>query len=83
VGISGIYLPEVAALRTSLASRTVFEVLGLDLGFESQVLGLGIEPSRSSKIGLSSVDDNSFLPAFKSYIFTRCKIVIVSFKTQE
>jgi len=39
------------------ASRTVFEVLGL----ESQVLGLDLEPFRSSKIGLSSVEDSSFL----------------------
>jgi len=50
----------VAALRTS--SRTVFEILGL----ESQVLGF--EPSSSSKIGLSSVDDSSFLLLFKSCI---------------
>jgi len=52
-------LPEVAA------SRTVFEALGL----ESQVLGL--ESSRSSKIGLSSVDDSSFLLPFKSYIYLK------------
>jgi len=55
---------EVAASRASLASRTVFEVLGLGLG--SQVLGL--EPSKSSRIGLSSVEDSSFLLPFKSYI---------------
>jgi len=46
-----------------LASRTVFEVLGL--GLESQVLGLGLEPSKSSKIGLSSFEDSSFLLPFK------------------
>jgi len=40
----------------SLASRTVFEVLGL----ESHVLGLGLEPIVSSKIGLSLVEDSSF-----------------------
>jgi len=61
---------EVAALWTCLASRTssrtVFEVLGL--GLESQVLGLGLEPSRSPKIGLSSVEDSSFLLPFKSYM---------------
>jgi len=39
-----------------------FEVLGL----KSQVLGLGLEPSRSSKIGLSSVEDGSFLLPLKS-----------------
>jgi len=50
------------------ASRTVFEVLGLGLGLESQVLGLGLEPSRFSKIGLSLVEDSSFLLPFKSYI---------------
>jgi len=55
-------LPEVAAMRISLALRTVFEVFGL----EGQVLGL--KPSRSSKIGRSSVEDSSFLLPFKSYI---------------
>ena len=34
-------LPEVESSRTSLASRTHFEVLGL----EGQVLGLGLEAS--------------------------------------
>jgi len=52
----------------SLASRTspriVFEVLDL----EGQVLGLALELSRSSKIGLSSVEDY-FLLKLLSYIF--------------
>jgi len=56
------YRAEVAA------SKTIFEVLGLGLGLESQVLGLGLEPSKSSKIGRSSVEDSSFLLPFKSYI---------------
>jgi len=49
------------------ASRTVFEDLGL--GLKSQVLGidLGLEPSRSSKIGLFSVEDSSILLPFNSY----------------
>jgi len=39
----------MTASRTSLASRTVFEILGLSLGLENQVLGLGLglELSRS------------------------------------
>ena len=37
-------LPEVESSRTSLASRTHFEVLGF--GLEGQVLGLGLEVSR-------------------------------------
>jgi len=52
------------SLATRTSSRTVSEVLGL--GFEDQVLG--VESSRPSKFGLSSVEDSSFYLAFKSYI---------------
>ena len=43
-----ILTPEVES------SRTHFEVLGLGLGLEGQVLGLGLEASSPRKLGLSS-----------------------------
>jgi len=46
--------------------RTVLKSLAL--ASKDQVLGLGLEPSKSSKIGPSSVEDCSFLLSFKSYI---------------
>jgi len=49
---------EVESSRMSLASRTVLKVLGLEL-------------SRPSKIGLSSVENSSFYLALKSFIFSK------------
>jgi len=68
------------------ASRTVFEVLAIGHGLESQVLGLCLEPSRSLKIGLSSVEDSSFLLPFKSYIslkLFRNIVFLVAIKIQK
>jgi len=83
----------VAVSRTSLASRTVFEVVGL--GLESQVLGLdlGLETSRSSKIGLSSVEVflEKLLPVLRLLLFlsrhknkiSRLLLHIYLFKTDD
>ena len=50
-------LPEVESSRTSLASRTHFEVLGL--GLEGQVLGLGLEASSPRKLACSRLEDST------------------------
>ena len=51
------YAPEVESSRTSLASRTHFEVLGL--GLEGQVLGLGLETSSPRKLACPRLEDSS------------------------
>ena len=48
------FLTEVKSLRTSLASRTNLEVLGL----KTQVLGLGLKPYNFSKIFCSPLEDS-------------------------
>ena len=50
-------LAEVESLRTS--SRTHFEVLGLGLGVENQVLGLGLEASRPRKLACPRLEDST------------------------
>ena len=49
--------------RTSLASRTSsrtdFEVLGLGLGLEGQVLGLGLEASSPRKLACPRLEDST------------------------
>ena len=50
-------LAEVESSRTSLASRTHFEVLGL--GLEGQVLGLGLEASSPRKLACPRLEDSS------------------------
>ena len=56
-------LPEVESSRTSLASRTSsrtdFEVLGLGLGLEGQVLGLGLEASSPRKLACPRLEDST------------------------
>ena len=56
-------LTEVESSRTSLASRTSsrtdFEVLGLGLGLEGQVLGLGLETSSPRKLACPRLEDSS------------------------
>ena len=49
------------SLRTSLASRTHFEVLGLALSFEGQVLGLGLglEASSFRKLPCPRLEDST------------------------
>ena len=55
--------PEVESSRTSLASRTFsrthFEVLGLGLGLEGQVLGLGLEASSPRKLACPRLEDST------------------------
>ena len=51
------YFPEVESSRTSLASRTHFEVLGL--GLEGQVLGLGLEASSPRKLACPRLEDST------------------------
>ena len=51
------YIPEVESSRTSLASRTQFEVLGL--GLEGQVLGLGLEASSPRKLACPRLEDST------------------------
>ena len=46
---------EVESSRTSLASRTHFEVLGL----EGQVLGLGLEASSPRKLACPQLEDST------------------------
>ena len=48
------FLTEVESSRTSLASRTHFEVFGL----KTQVLGLGLEPYKLSKMFCSRPEDS-------------------------
>ena len=50
-------LPELESSRTSLASRTHFEVLGL--GLQGQVLGLGLEASSPRKLACPRLEDSS------------------------
>ena len=57
------YLSEVESLRTSLASRTHFEVLGF--GLEAQVLGLGRETFKSSKTSCPGLEDRTIFWLFK------------------
>ena len=56
-------LAEVESSRTSLASRTSsrtdFEVLGLGLGLEGQVLGLGLEASSPRKLACPRLEDST------------------------
>ena len=56
-------LTEVESSRTSLASRTSsrtdFEVLGLGLGLEGQVLGLGLEASSPRKLACPRLEDST------------------------
>ena len=58
-----LLLPEVESSRTSLASRTSsrtdFEVLGLGLGLEGQVLGLGLEASSPRKLACPRLEDST------------------------
>ena len=56
-------IAEVESLRTSLTSRTYFEVLGL--GLEAQVLGLGLKPYKFSKIPLLGSRTALFLDCLK------------------
>ena len=62
---------EVESSRTSLASRTSsrtdFEVLGLGLGLEGQVLGLGLEASSPRKLACPRLEDST--------IFWKAKIL--------
>jgi len=53
-------IAEISVKSNANEGSTIFEVLGLNL--EGKVLDLN--PSRSSKFGLSSVEDNSFLLSF-------------------
>ena len=57
------FLSEVESSRTSLASRTSsrthFEVLGLGLGLEGQVLGLGLETSSPQKLACPRLEDST------------------------
>ena len=55
--ISKVFLAEVESSRTSLASRTQFEVLGL--GLEGQVLGLGLEASSPRKLACPRLEDST------------------------
>ena len=48
---------KVESSRTSLASRTHFEVLGL--GLEGQVLGLGLETSSPRKLACPRLEDST------------------------
>ena len=50
-----VYKSEVESSRTSLASRTHFEVLGL----EGQVLGLGLEASSPRKLACPRLEDST------------------------
>ena len=56
-------MTEVESSRTSLASRTSsrtdFEVLGLGLGLEGQVLGLGLEASSPWKLACPRLEDST------------------------
>ena len=56
-------LLEVESSRTSLASRTHFEVLGL--GLEGQVLGLGLEASSPRKLACSRLEDSTIFILLK------------------
>ena len=47
---------EMESSITSLASRTLFEVLGL--GFETQILGVGLEAFKSSKMSCPRLKDS-------------------------
>ena len=51
------YVSEVESSRTSLASRTHFEVLGL--GLEGQVHGLGLEASSPRKLACPRLEDST------------------------
>ena len=57
------FVTEVESSRTSLASRTSsrtdFEVLGLGLGLEGQVLGLGLEASSPRKLACPRLEDST------------------------
>ena len=66
------YSAEVESSRTSLASRTDFEVLGLGLGLEGQVLGLGLEASSPRKLACPRLEDST--------IFWKVKILWSSWK---
>ena len=57
VTIIAFSIAEVESSRTSLASRTDFEVLGL--GLEGQVLGLGFEASSPRKLACPRLEDSS------------------------
>ena len=50
---------EVESSRTSLASRTHFEVLGLGLVIEGQVLGVGLEASSPRKLPCPQLEDST------------------------
>ena len=52
-----VFVSEVESSRTSLASRTHFEVLGL--GLEGQVLGLGLEASSPRKLACPRLEDST------------------------
>ena len=58
-----VWQAEVESSRTSLASRTSsrthFEVLGLGLGLEGQVLGLGLEASSPRKLACPRLEDST------------------------
>ena len=54
---TNVLLPEVESSRTSLASRTDFEVLGL--GLEGQVLGLGLKASSPRKLACPRLEDST------------------------
>ena len=55
------FLPEVESFRTSLASRTHFEVLGL--GLEGQVLGL--EALGPRKLACPRLEDSTIFEPLK------------------
>ena len=52
-----LFSPEVESSRTS--SRTHFEVIGLGLGLEGQVLGLGLEASSPRKLPCPRLEDST------------------------
>ena len=58
-----LLVPEVESSRTSLASRTHFEVLGL--GLEGQVLGLGLETLSPQKLPCPRLEDSTIFEQLK------------------
>ena len=54
---------EVESSRTSLVSRTLYEVLSL--GLEGQVIGLGFEASSPQKLPCSRLEDSIFFELLK------------------
>ena len=64
-------LPEAESSRTSLASRTHFEVLGL--GLEGQVLRLGLEASSPRKLLCPRLEDSTIFLNSRNFVGKRQK----------